>query len=327
MEASSTLNPSRPLSFLEKCRVVAAAGAAVLLLNPVGWAVVAPSDPDMGITFVLLRAHGLGAWPALTVLAVVAGAIGTAVAGRRLPEAGVFAAAVGLAGLALRGGSMRMLLAYQVTPDPASRRAFMWAMALDTLMWTALMLVVWVAAMLVWRWLWSSPEEAGAAAASPPAARGGGKDAPTAAAVWSRTPWSGWPALAVTGLVGLFVIWTTIARTPVATIARGQVIASIAGGLYLGAMAGRYFTGIDRAVWYAAAAPAIALVGWLLGYLAADMSWAQAGGYKFYALLAITPPHNLVRALPVEYVAVGVAAALCGFWGGERVEQAAREAV
>ncbi len=326
MEASSSLNPARPLSFVEKCRVVVAATAAVLLLNPVGWAVVAPADPDMGITFVLLPAGGIGAWPELTVLAVVAAVIGTALAGRRLPEAGVFAAAVGLAALALRGGSMRMLLAYQVTPDTGSRRAFMWAMALDTLMWTALMAVVWVAVMLVWRWLWSTPDEA-AAGVSPPVARGSGKDAPTAAAAWSRTPWSGWPALAVTGLVGLFVIWTTIARTPVATIARGQVIASIAGGLYLGAMAGRYFTGIDRAIWYVAAAPAIALVGWLLGYLAADMRWAQVGGYKFYALLAITPPHNLARPLPVEYVAVGVAAALCGFWGGERIEQAAQEAV
>ncbi len=68
------------------------------------------------------------------------------------------------------------------------------------------------------------------------------------------------------------------------------------------------------------AAPAAALIGFILGHISSDMGWTQGNMYQPYAQLATTPPHALVRALPIEYIAVGVAGALGGFWAGERFE-------
>ncbi len=91
---------------------------------------------------------------------------------------------------------------------------------------------------------------------------------------------------------------------------------------YLGAMLARYVTGINDARWYILAAPAVGLIGYLVGFLSADMSWTEGGPYQFFVYLATTPPHALARPLPVDYVAVGIAGALLGFWSGERVEHA-----
>ena len=312
-----SVSTSGPVGFVEKARVFLACVVAVLLLRTVGWMVAEPTDPDMAVSFSASGRAVLASWPALAVLTAVAAVLGTTIAGRRLPEAGVFAAGVGLATLALRGGSMEVLLAY----DTTGRRALMMAMARDCLLWTALMAVTWIVNALVWRWLWTD-QPAGDGAASSPAPTEPRAKKPAAKPARSRGGWADWPALAITAVIGAVVIWMTIARTPVAVIARGQVIASIAAGLYLGAMAARYFTGIEDARWFVLAVPAVALVGYLLGYINGDMSWAQNSGYKFYALLATTPPHSLARPLPLEYLAVGVPAALAGFWSGQRVEHA-----
>ena len=126
-------------------------------------------------------------------------------------------------------------------------------------------------------------------------------------------------------MVAALVIWLTIGRTPVAQIARGQVIASVAAGLFLGAMGARYFTSVADARWYALAVPAVALTAYLLGYLNAGMAWTQGSGYQPFAGLATTPPHDLARALPIEYLGVGVSAALAGFWSGEKIQHAVVE--
>jgi len=316
--------PAAPLGYIDKGRVLLACVVAIVLLRSVGWMVAQPADPDLAISFTNGDGTPLRAWPALAVLTVVAAALGGAITGRRLPEAGVFAAGVGLAALAIRGGSMEAMLCYETTADVATRRALMGAMALDCLLWTVLMGITWVANTLVWRWLWPEPAVAEADDdGAGQAGTGGNQAKKNVDAVKSANFWAGWPALAITGVIGALVIWMTIARTPVATIARGQVIASVTAALYLGAMGARYFTGINDARWYVLAAPAVALIGYLLGYVSADMSWAVSGGYKFYAELATTPAHAMARPLPIEYLAIGVAAALMGFWSGEKIEHAA----
>ncbi len=304
---------TRPLSFFEKLRVAAAAGIAVLLMTTIGWMVARPADPQMAVTFAYGGRHILAVWPSLLVLTLVSALVGTAIAGRRLPEAGLFAAAVGLAALTLRGASMQTVLGYHATPDLAGRRAVMTAMAFDCLLWASIAAAAWIAVVLAWQWLWQEARPPAEDEPDPKKAPAAGKTAAFRA---------GWPALAVTTVVGLFVIWTTVARTPVATVARGQVIASVAAGMYLGAMAARYFTGVSKAHWYALAPLAAGLIAYLLGYLQADLSWAK-GPWGSYALLTTTPPHALVRPLPVEYIFVGLAGALLGFWSGDRIEHAA----
>ena len=299
-----------PLGFVDKLRVVAAAIVAILLMRSVGWMVAEPADPEMAVVLTGSVGHILSVLPALLVLTVVSAIVGAVIAGPRLPEAGVFAAAVGLAALALQGGSMQAVLGYEVAADAASRRSLMMTMGFDCVLWSVLMVVAWLAVMAVCRWLWPDAGQTAPAGASDQAANESAK--------------TGWSALAVTSVVALFVIWMTIARTPVASIARGQVIGSVAAGLYLGAMAARYFTGVSVSRWYAMAPAVVALVGFLLGYLQSNMSWAK-GALASYALLATTPPHALARPLPIEYIAVGLAAVMVGYWSGEKIEHVAEQ--
>lgn len=325
--------PAAPLGLVEKARITAAIAAAVVLLYTMGWMVAGPSDPALGLTFVRGGRAIPAVWPTLAVLAVVAGILGTVLAGPRLPEAGVFAAAVALATMSLRGGSMQVMLANeQATTEPA-RQAFMKAMAIDALLWSGLMLAVWLGVTWAWKWVWvngNAPallgSQTGARTAPAPGTKpAGGPPARANQKEQAASAGMGWAALVVTGVVGIFIIWMTVGRTPVANVHRGQTIAAVAAGLYLGAMAARYFIGVQDVRWYVLAVPAIALTAYLVSYLSADMSWAQGTRYQYYIYLATTPTHDLARPLPIEYVAVGTAAALAGYWGGDKVEQVASQ--
>ncbi len=308
---------AKPVGFLEKVRVVLAALVAIALLSYVGWMVARPIDPEMAVTFTAGSRSILAIWPALLVLTVVSAAVGSAIAGPRLPEAGMFAGAVGLAGLALHGGSMEMLLAYVAGVEGSGRRSLMFAMAIDSVLWAALPALAWLVVLMVSRWLWGAP-------VAQPAVKRAAKDDAAKGRSLLDMMGSGTLALAVTSVVALFFIWMTVARTPVATIARGQVIASVFFGLYLGAMAARYFTGLDHARYYMAAPLVVAIVGYLLGYLQAGMGWAS-GPLAAYAQLATTAPHALARPLPIEYIGVGLAGVIAGFWSGERIEAVAEK--
>ncbi len=287
---------------------------AALVLCTVGWRVAQPADPDLALTLTRDGGRVMAVLPALLALVIVVAAVGTAIGGRRVPEAGIFAAAVGLAALALRGGSMEVMLAYLDSPAADARRRLMAAMALDALLWTLLLAAAWIAVILVQKWLWT-PADA-EPHADPRLPKKPAKAAPAAAKAWAD-----WWAAIVTGVIAIFIIWMTAARTPVANVARGQVIASVAAGFYVGAFTARYFTGITKPHWYLLAVPAVALISYLCGYLYADMSWAENSmRFKYYADLVTTPPHSLVRPLPVEYLAVGTAGVLAGIWSGTKVE-------
>ena len=311
----ATTAPAKPVGLVEKVRVLLAAGVAIVLVSYIGWMVARPTDPEMAVTFTAGSRSFLAIWPALLVLTVVAATVGSAIAGPRLPEAGMFAAAVGLAGLALHGGSMETLLAYVGGTDAADRRSLMFSMVVDSVLWAALLVVSWIVVLMVSRWLWGS---AALQPAPQPASKGSAAKTGSLADLMS----GGTIALAITSIVGLFFIWMTVARTPVAIIARGQVIGAVFFGLYLGAMAARYFTGVDHARYYMLAPLVVALIGFLLGYLQAGMGWAR-GPLAAYAQLATTPPHALARQLPIEYIAVGLAGAIAGFWSGEKIEHVA----
>ena len=315
---------SRPLTFFEKLRIGIACAIAILLLWTLGWRMAAPVDPEMAVTFTHSGRAVFATWPTLAILTVIAAAIGTAIVGRRAPEAGALAAAVGLAAMSLRGGTMQELLGYYADGAPGPRRSLMFYMLLDCVLWTGVMAAGWVAITAVRRWLWEDGQDVrplplppGPNAKNVPPAPAASPDAASGKA--------GWAAFAITTVVGVIVIWATISRTPVANVAEKQVFASVCGGLFMGAMAARSLTRVLDATPYVLAAPAVGIIGLVLGYLGADMGWAEGTPYKPYAALATTPPHDLARALPVVYIAVGVIGAVLGYWAGDRVEHVTEE--
>ncbi len=302
---SPVTDPPAHLGLVDRSRIALACGVAILMMYGVGWNVVRPTDLLLGLTFTHSgRSSFLPIWLMMMVLAAVTAAIATAVAGKRLPGAGLFATGIGMTAMALRGGSMQMILGYFSGADTAGRKALMFSMGRDAILWAAVMAVAWATSAIAAKWLWIDS-----------AAHEAKTDKPT-------TPQLGAAALASTLIVALIFIWLTIARTPVAEIARGQVIATVALGLFLGAMAGRTVTAVASISWYLGAVALVALTAYLVGYLQADMGWATTA----FRALATTPPHELVRPLPVEYLAVGVPAALAGFWCADKVEQTAEEA-
>lgn len=308
MESTASIAPPH-VGLIDRTRVALACGVAILMMYGVGWNVAQPPDPLLGLTLTAAgRSSYFHIWMMMLVLGAVTSAIATAVAGKRLPEAGLFATGVGMATMALRGGSMQSVLAYCASPETASRRELMWLMGQDCLLWAAVMALAWAASTLTRKWLWPDSKVSASPARTKPV-----------------SPQLGAATLASTLIVALMVIWLTIARTPVAEIARGQVVASVAAGLFLGAMAGRTVTGVDNVRWYLPAVVLVGLTAYLIGYLESDMSWAASGSYRPYAALATTPPHDLVRPLPIEYMTVGVAAVLGGFWCGDKVEQTVEE--
>lgn len=306
-------DPPGHVSFLHKLRILLACGISIVLLYYAGWYVVGPPDDRMGISFLAGDQAPLKSLPMMCLLSVAIAAIATAVTGRRLPEAGLFATAVGIAVLALRGGSMQSFLAYLAADGTGDRQSLMFTLALDGLLWSGMIAACWFTTLWVQRWLIGDAVE--------PEDRSESKVLPES----SVSPKWRWIPVLATAFIACLLIWQTIARTDVATIARGQVVASIAGGLFLGSMLVRSSLNLHDIRWYLLAVPVVLLVGYSLGYLNADLAWASESALAPYAELATTAPHALARPLPVEYVAVGTAAVVAGFWSGHKVQAVTEE--
>ena len=320
MEAAQTAT-TPPFGLVHKARFAAACLIAIALMYTVGWMVVSAAvDPDEAVVLTVgAESVWSAVWsslPALVLLTVVATAIGTVIVGKDLPEAGVFAAGIGLAALALRGGSMEVMLAYYadgggqqgdaLMPHMIDQReGLMFRMAIDSVLWGVVMLGSWLTMEAVRRWLWPASE-----------------NQPAQQPASASKNWTGWAALGVSAVAAMFVTWLIVARDPTSGIVRGQVIAAVAIGMFAGAAAGRYFIGINNPRWYVLTPLVVALVGYLLGYLGAEL---DSPIYANYRDLAITPLHNLARPLPIEYMAIGVPGALAGFWFGRRAEHAAEQ--
>ena len=91
-----------PLGLLDKARSLAAWSVCAGLFLTVGWTTLQPEDP-LGAVSLWSQQHGLFAWVQAAGLGGAVAAIGTLLIGKRLPDAGIFAAALGLAAVNLRG--------------------------------------------------------------------------------------------------------------------------------------------------------------------------------------------------------------------------------
>ena len=94
-------------------------GAAALFAS-VGWMAVQPDDPR-GAVSVVTRSGSLFSIVQIVALAAIVSALAAALVGRRLPDAGVFAVAVGLSAAVWRGESTAHLLISVAGSDAAAR--------------------------------------------------------------------------------------------------------------------------------------------------------------------------------------------------------------
>lgn len=312
------------------CGIVLA-GALLLV-----WPLVAPRDPYAAFTLVFRRSLPL-TLITLIVFAAVGSTVATLLMRGRLMDVGLFAVGVGLTGIALKGGDLTVLLQYKAD-EPAARGAVFGLLAVDVL----LMTLVWAAAYVAGTTtellaglngpavkLDTNENDQGTTSSAPQstklgllhrwlahAARRTGQPAD-----WSNEIRQGLGVLVITALVATVLIRIMSGR-PVAPVVQVQVCFAIGVGFWVGSLVAMQFCQPALRIWPCLAVPVVALVGSLAG-------WVWPGlpdSLRIYREVVIIAPNALARGLPIEYLAVGPAAAVLGIWTSQRMQRAREEA-
>lgn len=285
------------LSLLDRAATWVAWALAGAIFLTVGWFAMAPDDP-LGAVSVLTHR---GAWMMLMQsagLAAVTAALATVIAGRRLPDVGTFAAAVGLAAVSLRGGTAGSLLIQWADAVPNSQSSLPIELALEAIAWFAMILIARGFSIAVSHWCFGDagiqPNEPQASAyAESPRPGAPGK---SAAHGIKHTFLAGGTALVV------FKILTAGLSTR--SVQHGQACFMVAASVCIASYLAYWFVPVRSAIWSILSVPVLA-VG---GYVWASLGSAPGG------LPASVPSSPFLRVLPIQYIAVGTAAATAMFW-------------
>ena len=294
----------------DKALSLAAWGIAVGIFGSVGWMTVQPYDPLGAVSLVTSQRAVLMLVEVLALSAVVSG-LATALIGRKLPDAGVFAVALGLAVASLRGDTASYLLITVTGSDASARDLLAWKLAFEGFAWFAVM----AAAMVVGGWVtrWTTTEDTAASDTS-------WHDSALAEAAGLATGYGAsderdWiDGLKVTGvsLVTAAVLFRLLATgSPWRSIQHGQVFFALAVAFYVGGMVAYRYWRVRSALWGCLAPPLLCLFGYVLSAVGSPPKGP-------YGAVASVPPSSFFRALPIEYVCVGTAAALMSFWSARR---------
>ncbi len=316
-------SPSLPIqhvqaSFVDQVAVGLAIGLAVALFLTVGRVVLGPSDP---LAPVSVFSTGAGALMLIesAALAGVATCLATLLAGRRAMDVGILAAVVGLAVYTLFGGTTEQFL---LDGADAARRESLagtgstsgveHALALrflvEALGWWLVVAVSLAVSALVYRWCCSSPTSDGAEPSQ--AMLPAGFDIPrvpqglTGIASTQRTPVAmGLRHALIVGGVGLAAMMIFSAGLGASSIKHGQVFFVVG----MSAFVGEYFAfrtvPVRSALWSILGVVLIVFGGYLWSAVRPDV-----GG------TANIPSSHFMRVLPTQFVSVGVAGAILGFW-------------
>jgi len=270
------------------------------LFYSVGWMVVRPVDP-FGAVSLLSTASPVIAVAELCGLAAVVAGLATVLLRGRLPYAGTFVVAIGLAVMAARGSSADYMVRFP--PAGTSRSALFTLLAAEVVAWAVVIVVAVAAARTVDTWLGS--------ANSPPDTQ-----TPDANRAKKQIRGGGPLCLLLCTVCGALLVRTT-GGSLVTAVHKGQVYFSLAAGFYLATLLGVIVSRTRPAIW-----PLLAvLIVSLLGYLAGGQ-WPTPAVADDYRQLAHIMPNFVCRAMPVEYLSAGVAGAIAGTWTGSRMASA-----
>lgn len=277
--------------------------ASGLLFWHVGYALCAPVDPEASLSWASGGRILAGFVPVALLVGLTAGAA-TAVAGRWTVDAGVFAAAVGLSTLSVRGGTVEHLLLRRADAGSGAGGLAV-SFAGEALAWIAVFAVAgWISGRVA-RVLGLTGQRGTSGASALMTMLDG------FTALRERLPSS--RSECVTGLTHAvvagalaaaltIVFCVDLARRPVS---HGQVIFVCSASAWLAT----YFTfkrfPVRTALYPAAGVAAACVVGYLI---------AMLSGGKADDLPPNLPSSPFLRALPMQSVAGAIGGALLGFW-------------
>jgi hypothetical protein len=217
------------------------------------------------------------------VLILAAVKVGTVIAGRIRPDAGLFAAAFGLLALTNRGRPT-----YAVLHEAGGARGVYLLLALELLVLYALLAAGW--------WILRVLERRGHIHRD--AARDGLADI-------EIPPGAGWSALATHALI-MAAVMVILGQSE----DKKQVLAAVGLGAFAGAFFPYWQPGVRPAAWYWAGPLIVGLAGYVWAYVAAGQGGLEIGrpGVEGGFLAA------LARPLPLDYASLGTAGAIVGYW-------------
>jgi len=300
------------LSLLEKIVTFVAwlLGGAVFFT--VGWLVVRPEDPE-GAVSLFARADSFLMLVQTAALAGVAAAIGTILAGRRLSDAGTFAAAIGLAAVSLRGQTVVSFLVMRTDMSATAERGLALRFAAESLGWFGVILVAVVVSGYVARWCFGHAERvtstdplrdlAWRTLAACDAPRWGRAICGTSAAHLTE-PLDGLKHTLITAGFAVVAFGLLSKGLVSRSIQHGQVCFSVFAAILIANMVAFRIAPVRSPLWSMLAVPIVAVTG----YLWAGFRPSEPG------LPPNMPASHFLRVLPIQYIAVGTVAALTAFW-------------
>jgi hypothetical protein len=216
------------------------------------------------------------------VLFIAATLIGTVVAGAVRFEAGVFAAAVGLIAVSVRGGTMLTTL-----QQTSGSQGVFFSLAFELLVLGVIVGIGW---MLLWR-----IALAGFVRPAEQNLRQEPLDEENSSLVAGLTATAG--QIVVTGLIVLFLCRSE---------QKNQALASVAAASFLGTVAAYKFAPARPSFWYWSGPILVGIIGYVMQGMTSD-PWVVLG-------IPSSTFAGLVNPLPVDYAGAGVAASILAYW-------------
>ena len=292
---------------LDRAATFASCALAGGLFLTVGWFAMEPDDPLGAVSFLTRSGRAMMLIQA-AALCGVTGALATLLASRRLADIGTFAAALGLALVSLRGATAEYLLVQNAEVSSTFERGLALKFALEAVTWFIVVIVAVGVSALVMRWCFGRPDDG---LPAPPARVMAGYDIPRLSArcfgirlnqQTIKADGIRHTLIAVgVGLAGMTALSTGLSHR---SIQHGQVCFVIAAAVFIGTYAACRLVPVRSALWSIISVGLLALVG----YLWAAVRPAVAG------LPPTIPSSHFMRALPIQFISVGTAAALAAFW-------------
>jgi hypothetical protein len=278
-EQTSTASPTVRLAFYAAC----VASAVLFGWVFAGW--LGPADPLSSVAFVNHAHPWLMALLIAAISLPIAGVTSYGLGAVR-PYAGVVAVAVGWATLRVRFAGMQTFV-FDWAPlasGEAGRRLPFMVLWLETLGWIAVSLAIVMFCRLIER-------RRAATNPSPPVSVGG----------W-------WELRRTVLCAAVAIIVICIAGGPVIEHAEaGQALFVIALGFFLGGLVGLGIKPPTDPAWCLLAVPIVPLIGY-------GLAWYRPGLGMPFSALADPLPNPLAKALPIDYLAAGMAGCVLAYW-------------
>ena len=311
--ATHTIMVERPpLGWFDKAAVLIACALGVVTFSTIGWSTMAPADP-LGAVSASALSGGLMMIVRACLLAGVIGGSAALIAGRKLLDVGILATAVGLAWVSLRGATTGSLLIQYHDSAESAEQGLAVRFLLESAGWFAVMAAAMLSSAVVMRLLGQPTGYASRSYAdgSLSPLQMGGYDMPRLS-----TRWFGITADQQTDVIdglmysiiaagsGVTLIAALSTGLASRAIAHGQVCFVIAVGVCIATTIAFRIIPVRSALWPMLSVLLTAMAGYAWSALRPSIP----------GLPPNIPSSDFLRALPIQFMAVGVASALLTFW-------------